>query len=234
MDVDIKELIKTATENLNLKDFKGDVVAVKVVENEFGTIESGGIGIQNVYHNGVIEPSVAAEADDEVVLEPGIFKARIFDTNAKLVRLRDEIGAHIKGARLADESRFAPDRHQIDPKVQKDWYYIWKPLNESELFARNIKVGVTSFINQMLRWYPEVFPEFADEKARDKFINNLMQSISAEKSKWMKGDNEVPIKDMSASCTSLGLVYDNKIQSMFFVCNELRKGLGNMKMAQVH
>ena len=50
MDIDIKELIKTATENLNLKDFKGDVVAVKVVENEFGTIESGGIGVQNVYH----------------------------------------------------------------------------------------------------------------------------------------------------------------------------------------
>ena len=55
MDIDIKELIKTATENLNLKDFKGDVVAVKVVENEFGTIESGGIGVQNVYHGGEAE-----------------------------------------------------------------------------------------------------------------------------------------------------------------------------------
>lgn len=50
MDIDIKELIKTATENLNLKDFKGDVVAVKVVENEFGTIEEGSIGVHNVYY----------------------------------------------------------------------------------------------------------------------------------------------------------------------------------------
>ncbi len=49
MDIDIKELMKAATQGLNLKDFKGDVVGVKVVENEFGTIEPGGIGIQNVY-----------------------------------------------------------------------------------------------------------------------------------------------------------------------------------------
>lgn len=49
MDIDIKELIKAATENLNLKDFKGDVVGVKVVENQIGNIEPGGIGIQNVY-----------------------------------------------------------------------------------------------------------------------------------------------------------------------------------------
>ena len=64
MDIDIKELIKTATENLNLKDFKGDVVAVKVVENEFGTIESGGIGVQNVYHGGEAEAMSSTDNAD--------------------------------------------------------------------------------------------------------------------------------------------------------------------------
>ena len=64
MDIDIKELIKTATENLNLKDFKGDVVAVKVVENEFGTIESGGIGVQNVYHGGEAETMPSTDNAD--------------------------------------------------------------------------------------------------------------------------------------------------------------------------
>ena len=64
MDIDIKELIKTATENLNLKDFKGDVVAVKVVENEFGTIESGGIGVQNVYHGGEAETMPSTDTAD--------------------------------------------------------------------------------------------------------------------------------------------------------------------------
>ena len=46
MDIDIKELIKAAAEGLDLKDFKGDVVGVKVVENEIGNVEAGGIGIQ--------------------------------------------------------------------------------------------------------------------------------------------------------------------------------------------
>lgn len=48
MDIDIKELIKAAAEGLDLKDFKGDVVGVKVVENEIGNVEAGGIGIQIV------------------------------------------------------------------------------------------------------------------------------------------------------------------------------------------
>lgn len=227
MDIDIKELIKAATENLNLKDFKGDVVAVKVVENEFGTIENGGIGVQKNYHGSSDMRKVPDEADgNNNVLDNIIFNGRIFDTNAKLVMLRDEIGARIESVRLADEGRFAADRHQIDPSVQKDWYYIWKALNEADVFTKGDKVGVTLFIQQMLRWYPEVFPEFADEDGRKAFVKRMVASISAEKSKWMKGTNEVPIKDMPSSCASLGLVYDGKIQSLFIVCNELRKALG--------
>ena len=49
MDIDIKELIKEAAEGFDLKDFKGDVVGVKVVENEIGNVETGGIGVQKVY-----------------------------------------------------------------------------------------------------------------------------------------------------------------------------------------
>ena len=48
MDIEnIKELAKAVTESLDLSKFKGDIVALKVVENEFGNIEAGGIGIQN-------------------------------------------------------------------------------------------------------------------------------------------------------------------------------------------
>lgn len=50
MDIDIKELIKAATEGLDLSNFKGDVVGFKYVENEFGTIEEGGIGVQKNYY----------------------------------------------------------------------------------------------------------------------------------------------------------------------------------------
>ena len=46
MDIDVKELIKAAVEGFDLSNFKGDVVGVKVVENEIGNVEQGGIGIQ--------------------------------------------------------------------------------------------------------------------------------------------------------------------------------------------
>lgn len=49
MDIDIEKLAKTVAESLNLKDFKGDVVALKVVETEIGNIAPGGIGVQKVY-----------------------------------------------------------------------------------------------------------------------------------------------------------------------------------------
>ena len=50
MDIDIKELAKAAAEGFDLSKFKGDVVGVKVVENEIGNVEAGGIGVQKVYH----------------------------------------------------------------------------------------------------------------------------------------------------------------------------------------
>ena len=68
MDIDIKELIKIATENLNLKDFKGDVVAVKVVENEFSTIEEGGIGVQHIHYgaDGMVSKTEQSGSTDAV------------------------------------------------------------------------------------------------------------------------------------------------------------------------
>ena len=51
MDIDIKELIKAAAEGFDLSNFKGDVVGVKVVENEIGNVEEGGIGVQKVYYD---------------------------------------------------------------------------------------------------------------------------------------------------------------------------------------
>lgn len=46
MDIDIKEFAKAVAEGFDLSNFKGDVVGVKVVENEIGNVEAGGIGIQ--------------------------------------------------------------------------------------------------------------------------------------------------------------------------------------------
>ena len=73
MDIDIKELVKAAAEGFNLKDFKGDVVGVKIVENQFGNIEPGGIGIQ--VNNGKDEPIAKSDKDIKAVLE-ALLKAK--------------------------------------------------------------------------------------------------------------------------------------------------------------
>lgn len=62
MDIDIEKLVKAATEGLDLSNFKGDVVGVKIVENEIGNVEPGGIAIQII--NGSTVDNDYGEDDD--------------------------------------------------------------------------------------------------------------------------------------------------------------------------
>lgn len=81
MDIDhIKELAKTVVESLNLKDYNGDIVALKVVENEFGNIEAGGIGVQNNIVKDV--PLTGSDKDIKATLEALL---RQKDDNDKLL-----------------------------------------------------------------------------------------------------------------------------------------------------
>lgn len=157
-----------------------------------------------------------------------IFKQKVFNTNAKEVRLRDAIGARIKGAKLTDGSGLAEDRPQIDPAMQNEWYYVWKMALESDLLER--KATARAFIAQMLDWFPEVFEEIADEKQKTAFVEKIGKSISREKSKWMQGGQEVPFKDMMSKWPELQLDH-NKVKQMFLVCRDLRDALQNLKSA---
>ena len=68
MDIDIKELIKAAAEGFDLSNFKGDVVGVKIVENEIGNVEEGGIGIQ-VINGKEDKPLTVSEKDIKSAIE---------------------------------------------------------------------------------------------------------------------------------------------------------------------
>ena len=67
MDIDIKEIIKTATEGLDLSKFKGDVVGVKIVENEIGNVEAGGIGVKKVYGKDVQDSDELQQSPEGIV-----------------------------------------------------------------------------------------------------------------------------------------------------------------------
>ena len=61
MDIDIEKLAKAAASGFDLSNFKGDVVGLKIVENEFGIIEEGGIGVQKNYYGVQEEGDVPTE-----------------------------------------------------------------------------------------------------------------------------------------------------------------------------
>lgn len=157
-----------------------------------------------------------------------IFRRKLFNTNAKVVRLRDAVGARIKGTKLTDGNGLAEDRPQIDPVMQNEWYYVWKMVVESELLER--KVTARAFIAQMLKWFPEVFEEMASEEQKTAFVAKMEKSISAEKRKWVQKGQEVPFKDMNHKWQTLQLDH-NKVQLMFLVCRDLRDALQNLKSA---
>lgn len=168
----------------------------------------------------------SSDTPSSPILSNSIFSDKVFDTNAKVVRLRDAIGARIRGAKLTDGSGLAEDRPQIDPAMQNEWYYVWKLVAESGLLRR--KVTVRAFVGQMLDWFPEVFEEMTDEEQKKAFVEKMEKSISAEKRKWMQSGIEVPFKDMNHKWRELQLA-QNKVQQMFLVCRDLRDALQNLK-----
>ena len=92
MDLDIKEFIKAASEGLNLKDFKGDVVGVKVVENQIGNIEPGGIGIQNVYSSAKKKAATQnKEREKKPVGKPKTLKYYRHGNNGILMKQRKRV-----------------------------------------------------------------------------------------------------------------------------------------------
>ena len=172
--------------------------------------------------------AVVEDAPSTPIYLNSIFKQKVFNTNAKVVRLRDAIGARIKGAKLTDGGGLHEDRPQIDPAMQNEWYYVWKLVAESGLLRR--KVTVRAFVGQMLDWFPEVFEEMTDEEQKKAFVEKMEKSISAEKRKWMQSGIEVPFKDMNHKWRELQLA-QNKVQQMFLVCRDLRDALKNLKAA---
>lgn len=93
MDIDVKELIKAAAQGIDLSGFKGDVVAVKVVENEIGNVEAGGIGIQNVYagQKPKAQTKKKAEQKPKTAAKPKTLKYYMHGNNGRLRKQRQRV-----------------------------------------------------------------------------------------------------------------------------------------------
>ena len=133
--------------------------------------------------------------DSESPLRNHIFIEKIFDTNERLLKLRNTIASAIDMGE-ATIMYGKPQDYRINPEAQNEWYYIVKAIEEAGV-AKDF--AITHFIEQMQEWFPTLFPSESKEEW-EKFKRRLSKSISEEKSLWKHGKMKdvIPLKDMWA------------------------------------
>lgn len=97
---------------------------------------------------------------EEEPLRNIIFSEKLFDSNARLSKLRDTIAAAID---IGDATIMngEPQPMRINPAVQNEWYYIVKAISESGV--AKLKISDTKFVEQMVEWFPMLFPDETPE-----------------------------------------------------------------------
>lgn len=190
----------------------GDMVFEKNVENEIGNVEPGGIGLQINYAEP--QPNKKGLKDmppEEEPLKNFIFNTSYFNSNAKLVKLRNTIAAAID---MGDATIMygKPQETRINPTVKNEWYYIVKAIVESGVSKP--KTSDNDFVEQMVEWFPMLFPDETPEEFKS-FKRKLAKSVSAERSLWRQGsmNQEVVLKDIWAKGMSkvLGIAKAEKV-----------------------
>lgn len=151
--------------------------------------------VQNMPDGSKDEKQTLDAVDDEP-LRNHIFDSRLFDSNDKLVRLRNTIASAID---MGDDSIIDgnPQELRINPAVKSEWYYIMRAIKESGVAKTSM--GDASFVDQMVEWFPMLFSDESVEMPMA-YKRKLARSISAERSFWKQGNAkiEVTLKDMWA------------------------------------
>lgn len=165
---------------------------------------------------------------EEEPLRNIIFNERLFDSNARLIKLRDIIAAAID---MGDATIMygKPQSIRINPAIQSEWYYIFKSIEEAKV--AHGKLTVSGFIEQMMEWYPMLFPGDTKEEW-DKFKRKLTKAVSDEKSLWRYGKMKkvVSLREMWSKGISkkIGGTKANRIYELAY--KGLLRNLENLKV----
>lgn len=167
-------------------------------------------------------------ATEEEPLKNFIFNERLFDSNDRLAKLRDTIAAAID---MGDATIMygKPQETRINPTAKNEWYYIVKAIIESGVAKP--KTSNNSFVEQMVEWFPMLFPDETPESFKD-YKRKLAKSISEERHLWRQGpmNQEILLKDMWAKGMSKRLGAQ-KAQRIFEIA---QKGLWTNLTALKH
>lgn len=221
-----------------INDFFAWYCLTKCIDNLLGKIieqeKSARGSVINFYYNEVGEihfgnygkRDETSDINNDELLRNIIFKERIFNTNERLLRLRNTIAAAID---MGDATIMygRPQEMRINPNAKNEWYYIVKAVEESGV-AKSF--AVTQFIEQMVEWFPMLFPSGTKEEW-EQFKRRLSKAISEEKGLWKYGTAKevIPLRDMWAKKKYLQLDMAKMERIYQIAHNGLLKNLTELK-----
>ena len=142
-----------------------DIHDNKEVHNHFITSD------ENKLNSNVVgEEMIPEQEQPETPLRNHIFIEKIFDTNERLLKLRNTIASAIDMGE-ATIMYGKPQDYRINAEAQNEWYYIVKAIEEAGV-AKNF--AITHFIEQMQEWFPTLFSIESKEEWEKLYILLVM------------------------------------------------------------
>ena len=141
------------------------------------------------------------------LLTNDIFNDELFNTNERLVALRDTIVSGVTG------------KDCLDLASGHEWYWLYVALYDAvALETRKNRENVVTdvgFVRQMAKWLSNVVGTITEERVRQ-----ICKSMSAERGKWMMNGQPLGLVDLEANKRRLRAMKENKINRIIRVAYE--------------
>ena len=152
------------------------------------------------------------------LLTNDIFNDELFNTNARLVALRDTIVSGVTG------------KDCLDLASGHEWYWLYAAIYDSGVLEtrknRDNVVTDAGFVRQMAKWLSNIVGTIHEERVRQ-----ICKSMSAERGKWMMNGQPLSLVDLEANKRRLRAMKENKINRIIRVAYE-RLYLPLMKLTE--
>lgn len=144
---------------------------------------------------------------DHQLLTNDIFNDELFNTNERLVALRDTIVSGVTG------------KDCLDLTSGHEWYWLYAALYDAGVLEtrknRENVVTDAGFVRQMAKWLYNIVGTIDEERVRQ-----ICKSMSAERGKWMMNGQPLSLVDLEANKRRLRAMKENKINRIIRVAYE--------------
>jgi hypothetical protein len=158
------------------------------------------------------------EETSSELLTNDIFNDELFNTNERLVALRDTILSGVTG------------KDCLDLSSGHEWYWLYAALHDAgTLETRKNRENVVTdagFVRQMAKWLFNIVGTINEKRVRQ-----ICKSMSAERGKWMMNGQPLSLVDLEANKRRLRAMKENKINRIIRVAYE-RLYLPLMKLTE--